>query len=68
VCYINTKKYYSGIKNEETKNFVAKGMDLEISEVTEIEKDKTWDVLSEKWMLAPKDKYTQYTNHLSHGE
>jgi len=29
-------------------------MDLEISEVTEIEKDITCDVISERWMLVPK--------------
>lgn len=29
-------------------------MDMEINVVTEIEKDITWDVISEKWMLAQK--------------
>ena len=29
-------------------------MELENSEVAEIEKDITWDVFSDKWMLAQK--------------
>jgi len=40
--------------------------DLEISELSEIEKDITWDVLSEKWMLAPNISIpnTQIISHM----
>lgn len=51
---IQTEEQYSGIKDEYTRNFIGKRMELENSEVTEIEKDITWDVFSDKWMLAQK--------------
>lgn len=35
---------------------VLKGMELDNSEFTEIEKDITWDVLSDKRILDPKNR------------
>lgn len=48
------KEFYSGIKNEDSKNFVDKGMEVENSERTEIKKDIIRDVFCEKCVLAPK--------------
>jgi hypothetical protein len=62
-------EYYSAIKNNEFMKFLGKWMyleDITLSEITQSQKNRTWYVLIDKWVLGKVCGITtiQFTDHM----
>jgi hypothetical protein len=57
--YIYTMEYYSAFKNNDFMKFLSKWMEKEniiLSEVAQLQKNHTWYVLTDKWILNQKSR------------